>query len=332
MRSRAASPERPAPAENPRIRIGVSACLLGERVRFDGGHKHDAFLTGSLGPYVQWVPVCPEVEVGLGTPREPLRLVRSGGRVLMITTQTGIDYTGAMNRWARRRVEALRREDLSGYVLKQNSPSCGMERVKIYGAQRGAGPPGRGLFASALIQRMPALPVEEEGRLGDRRLRENFIERVFAYRRLTDLFASAWTPDALARFQSAHRMALGAHSSTACQELESLVARSAELRRRELRERYERLFMAALSRPATPRRHAAVLSRVAGRLRGGLDPASRAELREAIEEYRRGRVPFLVPLILVRHHVRVLGIESLAGQTYLDPHPSELMLRHHAQS
>ena len=168
------------------VRIGISACLLGEEVRFDGGHKLDTFLTDILGPLVHWVPVCPEVEVGMGTPREPVRLHRSGEAVRMSTVRTGHDYTEAMNRWADMRVRQLAREDLCGYVLKSDSPSCGMEHVKVYDEAGAPERTGRGLFAQILMKHMPWLPVEEEGRLRDKQLREHFLERVFALHRLKD--------------------------------------------------------------------------------------------------------------------------------------------------
>ena len=318
------------PADSPPIRIGISACLLGEEVRFDGGHKRDRFLTEVLGPFVEWVPVCPEVELGMGTPRETLRLVRGGSGLRMVTTRTEIDHTEAMNRWAARRVEALAREDLSGYVLKKDSPSCGMERVKVYSAAGGMPErSGRGLFAAALMTRFPDLPVEEEGRLSDPRLRENFIERVFAYRRLKDLFSGSWSPGSLVRFHTAHKMSLLAHSTTAYQELGRLVARAGGMSRRQLREQYASLFMSTLSRVATTRRHTNVLMHMAGHLKKALDGESRRELVQAIDEYRRGLVPLVVPLTLIRHYVRLHGVEYLAGQTYLEPHPRELMLRNH---
>ncbi len=169
------------------IRIGVASCLLGNEVRYDGGHKRDTFIVGPLARLVTLVPVCPEVEIGLGTPREPVRLVRIGRSVHLLGARSQKDHTEAMVRWAARRVAELERLDLSGYVFKKNSPSCGMERVPVHGARGAAARNGRGLFAAALIERMPLLPVEEEGRLCDPRLRENFIERVFAYRRLKDL-------------------------------------------------------------------------------------------------------------------------------------------------
>jgi uncharacterized protein YbgA (DUF1722 family)/uncharacterized protein YbbK (DUF523 family) len=298
-------------------------------VRFDGGHKRDAFLTEVLAPHVEWVPVCPEVEVGMGTPRETLRLVRDKGQLRMVTTRTAIDYTDAMNGWAVRRVEALARKDLDGYVLKKDSPSCGMERVKVFGTVGPAARDGRGLFATVLLARLPLLPVEEEGRLCDFRLRENFVERVFAYRRLKDLFRGRWSHGSLVRFHTAHKMSILSHSTTAYQEMGRLVAEGARLPKPQLRERYEQLFMTALSLPATTRRHTNVLTHMAAHVKTTLDAGSKRELVECIEEYRKGLVPLVVPLALIAHHVRVHAIEYLAGQVYLQPHPRELMLRNH---
>ena len=319
----AASPRQAA------IRLGISACLLGQEVRFDGGHKKDAFLTGILGPHVAWVPVCPEVEVGMGTPRETLRLVRAGAGTRMVTTRGGVDWTDSMRTWAVRRVEALAREDLDGYVLKKDSPSCGMERVKVYGVDGPGVRDGRGVFADVLLARLPLLPVEEEGRLSDARLRENFIERVFAYRRLKNLFGARWTTGDLVRFHTAHKMSLLAHSTTQYQELGRLVATASAIGRAEVRARYERLFMDTLTASATRRRHTNVLSHMAGHFKDKLDAASRRELAASIEEYRIGLVPLVVPLTLIAHYVRVHAVEYLAGQVYLQPHPRELMLRNH---
>lgn len=312
-----------------RPRIGISACLLGEEVRFDGGHKRDAFLTEVLGPHVEWVQVCPEVEAGMGTPREPLRLVRQDARVRMITTRTGVDHTDAMEHWAGRRIEELAGEDLSGYVLKKDSPSCGMERVKVFG---GTGMPvrnGRGLFAEALLRRFPNLPVEEEGRLADPRLRENFIERVFAYRRVTQLFRGRWRTGQLVAFHTAHKMALLAHSRAGYEALGALVANASSVAAADLQREYEAVFMKTLRVLATTRRHTNVLMHMAGHLKGRLDDGSKGELLACIEEYRTGLVPLIVPLTLIRHYVRAFGISYLAGQTYLEPHPRELRLRNH---
>lgn len=282
-----------------------------------------------LGKHVEWVRVCPEVEVGMGTPRETLRLVGGDGGVRLLTTRTNVDHTDAMRAWAKRRANALAREDLDGYVLKKDSPSCGMERVKVYGGSGMTARDGRGLFAEVLLARFPLLPVEEEGRLTDPALRENFIERVFAYRRLKTLFAGRWTDGALVAFHTAHKMALLAHSTTAYQELGRLVARGAKSPRAELRAEYEALFMRTLSIPATTKRHTNVLTHMAGHLKTRLDPASKRELADCIDEYRRGLVPLVVPITLLRHYVRLHAVAYLAGQAYLEPHPRELMLRNH---
>jgi uncharacterized protein YbgA (DUF1722 family)/uncharacterized protein YbbK (DUF523 family) len=310
------------------IRIGVSTCLLGEHVRFDGGHKRDPFLVETFGRYVEWVPVCPEVETGLGVPRESMHLRRVADEVRLVTTKTGIDHTDAMRRYAARRVAALSAHELCGYVLKKSSPSCGMERVKIYG-RSGPLASGRGLFAEALLKAFPHLPVEEEGRLSDPRLRENFVERVFAYRRLRSLFNSRWTVGRVVAFHTAHKMQLMAHSPRLYAELGRLVAGAKALARPVLQASYEAQFMTALEVMATPKRQVNVLQHILGYFTDQLDGPARHELIELIEDYGRGMLPLVVPLTLVRHYVRRFTIAYLQGQTYLEPHPKELMLRNH---
>jgi uncharacterized protein YbgA (DUF1722 family)/uncharacterized protein YbbK (DUF523 family) len=319
------------------IRIGISACLLGQEVRFDGGHKRDHFLTETFGRLVEWVAVCPEVEVGMGTPREPIRLVRgadpassgSEAQVRLVGVKSGKDWTQSMRTWSADRLEQLATLDLCGYVLKKDSPSCGMERVKIYATPGMPDKSGVGLFAAALLARFPSLPVEEEGRLQDPRLRDNFVERVFAYRRLRTLFAGRWTTGELVRFHTAHKLVLLAHQPSAYAALGRLVATARQHPRAELRERYEREFMSALRRIATPKRHANVMQHVVGYFRTQLDADSRDELLALIEDHRNGIVPLIVPITLIKHHARRLGVEYLQGQVYLEPHPRELALRNH---
>ena len=311
------------------IRVGISSCLLGEAVRFDGGHKRDAFLTETFGRFVEWVPICPEIECGFGTPREAMRLVRTRGEVRLITVKTAVDLTAEMNGYVRARIPALAAERLSGYVLKKDSPSCGLERVKIYDRHNVPTKSGRGLFAAALIEQFPHLPVEEEGRLSDAKLRENFVERVFAYWRLRGLFDGSWNVGALVLFHTAHKLILMAHSVEAYRQLGRLTAVARHLPRTDLERRYTEGFMTALSVIATPRRHANVLQHMVGYFKDRLDSASKAELLSAIDDYRRELVPLIVPITLLRHQVRVHGVEYLAGQLYLEPHPKELMLRNH---
>jgi len=315
-------------AERP-IRLGVSSCLLGQNVRYDGGHKRDRFVAEDLAPFVEWVAVCPEVEVGMGTPRPALRLVREGDEVRMVEIASGRDHTHAMQRYAQKRVRALRALDLSGYVLKKDSPSCGMTRVKVYAEKGAPARDGRGLFAGPLIDSHPNLPVEDEGRLNDPGLRENFIERVFAYRRLRDLFGARWTSGQLVAFHTAHKLQLMAHAMEPYRELGSLVASMKKWPRDALRERYERVFMGALARVSTRARNTNVLQHAAGHLKKRLDSGSRTELAELIHDYRRGMVPLVVPVTLLRHHARHHEIAYLNGQTFLEPHPKELMLRNH---
>jgi len=272
--------------------------------------------------------VCPEVEVGMGTPRESVRLRREGDEVRMVAPKSGKDWTGAMRSYAAARVGRLAGERLCGYVLKKDSPSCGMERVKVYGT----GMPnrsGRGLFAEALLARFPNLPVEEEGRLCDPHLRDNFVERVFAYHRLQSFFAGRWTLGGLVAFHTAHKLQLMAHAPSAYAELGRMVAGAKTLPRGEVRARYEDAFMRGLAAIATARRNTNVLQHILGYFKRLLDPASRAELLALIRDYHEGLVPLVVPITVVRHYVRLHGVSYLAGQTYLEPHPKELMLRNH---
>ena len=312
------------------IRVGISSCLLGQEVRFDGGHKRDSFLTDVLGQFVEFVPVCPEVEAGFSTPREAMHLAQTDSGLRLITVKTSRDVTPAMDRFIRRRVPELEHEELSGYVLKKGSPSCGLERVKIY--DRGGAPSatGRGLFADALITRFPNLPVEEEGRLWDPVLRENFVERVFAYHRLRALFHARWSAGTLVSFHTAHKLILMAHAPEGYRRLGRLVADARSMPRAQLKQQYADEFMRTLKVIATRRRHTNVLQHMAGYFKERLDRESKVELQETIEDYRLGLIPLVVPITLLQHHVRVHGVEYLAGQLYLRPHPKELMLRNHA--
>jgi uncharacterized protein YbgA (DUF1722 family)/uncharacterized protein YbbK (DUF523 family) len=312
------------------IRIGISACLLGQEVRFDGGHKRDSFLTDVLGRFVEFVPVCPEVEAGFGTPREAMHLSRLGGTIRLVTVKTEQDVTPAMERAIKRRLPTLESEKLSGYVLKKNSPSCGLERVKIYDRRGAPSATGRGLFADALTQRFPHLPVEEEGRLFDPHLRENFIERVFAYSRLRTLFSGRWGVGALVEFHTAHKLILMSHAPEGYRRLGTLVAEAGAVPRAQLKQLYSAEFMRTMAVMATRRRHTSVLQHMAGYFKRQLDRASRVELQNTIEDYRLGLTPLVVPITLLQHHVRVHRVEYLAGQLYLQPHPKELMLRNHA--
>jgi uncharacterized protein YbgA (DUF1722 family)/uncharacterized protein YbbK (DUF523 family) len=310
----------------------VSSCLLGNEVRFDGQHKRDAFLVEELGRFMELVPVCPEVEVGMGVPRETVRLERQGRSLRMIAPASGTDWTERMTGWAEERVRRLAALDLSGYVLKKDSPSCGMERVRVYPGAGKGGPPeksGRGLFAAALMAELPLLPVEEEGRLHDARLREAFVERVFAYRRVTDFFAGAWTVGDLVALHRREKMLLLAHHEPGYRALGRLVAGARRASRAGVALAYRTTFMAAMARPATTRTHTNVLQHMAGHCKNLLDADDKQELHASITDFRRGLVPLVVPLTLLAHHARKHRLAYLLDQTYLAPHPKELMLRNH---
>ena len=312
--------------QGPGIRLGVSSCLLGERVRFDGNHKQDSFLTGTLGQFFEWVPVCPEVAIGLGVPRPPIRLTGSPAAPRAVGVKDPrVDVTDRLADYGRRQARKL--DDISGYIFKSKSPSCGMERVKVY--QSGAGPAarGRGIYADAFLAAQPWLPAEEEGRLGSPRLRENFIERVFVYRRWQDMTERGLTAFRLVEFHAHHKLALMAHDVEGYRALGRFVARAGRRISQATGREYIRRLMESLSRPASPARHANVLIHLMGYLKTHLDAADKAELLELIHAYRRGEAPFAAPLILLRHHFRRFPDPYVAQQTYLYPDPRELLLR-----
>jgi uncharacterized protein YbgA (DUF1722 family)/uncharacterized protein YbbK (DUF523 family) len=316
------------------VRIGVSSCLLGREVRFDGGHKKDGFLVHDFGLHVEWVPVCPEVEAGMGIPREAVRLVRregepDGALPRMVGGRSGEDWTDRMVRLSEARVKALEDLDLSGYVLKSKSPSCGMERVKVYGPKGMAEKNGRGLFAVVLLERMPWLPVEEEGRLCDPVIRENFIERVFAYHRWLLFGRERYSTGRLVEFHRRHKFLLMAHSEKHMRELGRIVAAAKGKPKAEVLRAYGEAFFAGLGTKTTVRRHVNVLQHIAGFLKEKIDAGDRKELAETIENYRQGLVPRIVPQTLILHHLRRAEVPYMADQYYLSPGPRELALKYH---
>jgi len=314
----------------PAIRLGISSCLLGEKVRFDGGHKQDLFLIQTLGCFVEWVPVCPEVEIGLGTPRESLRLVGSPESPRLVAPKSGSDHTTAMRSWARVRLEELAALNLHGYVLKKDSPSCGLYRVRVYGEKGMPARTGQGIFARELVSRLPLLPVEEEGRLHDMRLRENFVERIFAYYRWRRMVEGDATAAGLVRFHTAHKLTVMAHSPRHQQEMGRLVAQAGSRSRKIVVTAYGDLLMDALRVLATPKKHASVLHHLMGYLKKALSRPEKAELLVLIDDYRHGMVPLVVPLTLLQHHFRRHPVPDwVHQQIYLNPYPKELMLRNH---
>jgi uncharacterized protein YbgA (DUF1722 family)/uncharacterized protein YbbK (DUF523 family) len=313
-----------------RIKVLVSACLLGEKVRYDGGHKRDLFLIETLGPFVEWVRVCPEADCGLPVPREAMRLVGDPKHPRLVTNKIGVDHTERMERWAKARLEELSGLDLCGYICKKDSPSSGMERVKVYGT--GDGIPARtgaGVFTRMFMERFPRIPVEEEGRLTDPVLREMFIERVFCLRRFRDLFARPLSRGALVDFHTDHKLLLLSHDRGHYEEMGRLVAGAKSVPIETLYRNYGEIFMASLAHKATPKKCADVLMHMIGHFKNMLSSDEKQELLYIIDQYRRRLVPLVVPVTLVRHYVRKYGVAYLARQVFLNPHPVELMLRNH---
>lgn len=315
--------------EHTMIRIGVSSCLLGNQVRFDGGHKHDRYITGTLGNYFDFVPVCPEVECGLPVPREAMRLVGDPESPRLVTNKTGTDHTDKMNEWALNRVSELAHENLCGFIFKSKSPSSGMERVKIYDANNVPRAIGVGLFARVFKERFPLLPVEEEGRLHDMILRENFIESVFVYQRWRDT-AAKFTADSLVTFHTRHKLLLRTHSDNHYRELGRIVAQAGTLDPENLFTAYQENLMAAMKLKPTEKKHVNVLMHMMGYFKKLLSGDEKQELLEVIERFKNHYVPLIVPITLMNHYVRKYKEPYLQKQYYLNPHPTELKLRNHA--
>jgi uncharacterized protein YbgA (DUF1722 family)/uncharacterized protein YbbK (DUF523 family) len=312
------------------IKIGISSCLLGNRVRYDGGHRHDRFITDTLGNYFEFVPVCPEAECGLGVPREPMHLFGDPGKPRLVTRETGRDLTEKMVNWSRKRVRELEEEDLHGFIFKSRSPSSGMERVKVVGPAKKVTRKGVGMFAREFMRHFPLLPVEEDGRLHDIRLRENFIERIFAYNHWRSLVAGQKTRGVLVAFHTAHKLQILSHSETHYRAMGRLVAHAREKPIEKLYEDYEKLLAAAFRLKTTVKKNINVLLHILGYFKKQLSTDEKREMLEVVEQYRNGHVPLIVPVTLVNHYVRKYEVQYLAEQYYLHPHPLDLKLRNHA--
>jgi uncharacterized protein YbgA (DUF1722 family)/uncharacterized protein YbbK (DUF523 family) len=313
-----------------KIKLGISSCLLGEKVRYNGGHTLDHFLAGVLGQYVEYVPVCPEVEMGLPVPREALRLVGTPETPRLMTQKTGIDYTGRMLAWAKTRLDQLEKEGLCGYIFKSKSPSSGMERVKVYNETGVARRTGVGMFARAFMERFPLLPVEDEGRLHDIGLRENFIVRVFTYFRWRKVLQGPRTIGAVVDFHTGNKLLFMAHHVEIVRQMGSLLARAKQMPLDEFFDTYQDLMMKCMKYKATVRKNTNVLLHMVGYFKKLLEADEKKELLELIDNYRLGYYPLIVPLTLLKHYVRKYDQPYLGCQYYLDPHPLELKLRNHA--
>ncbi len=312
-----------------KIRLGISSCLLGENVRYNGGHQLDKFLRDTLGKYVEYVPVCPEVECGLGIPREAMRLVGDPEDPRLLTRNTLVDHTHRMKKWAAKRLSELEGEDLRGFIFKSRSPSSGMTGVKVYDETGTRIKKGTGIFARAFMDRFPILPVEDDGRLHDPGLRENFIERIFTYDRWRNMESSGRTRGKLVEFHARHKYLILSHSRKALKELGALAARAGKTPAAELYGSYVTTLMEGMKLQATAKKNADVLMHIMGYFKKDLSSDEKQELLEIFDNFRKGLIPLVVPVTLLNHYVRKYEPEYLMGQYYLDPHPNELMLRNH---
>ncbi len=312
------------------IRIGVSTCLLGENVRYDGGHQRDAYILNTLGKYLDFVSVCPEVECGLPVPREAMRLVGDVDNPRLVTQKTGVDHTSRMKEWAVLKLDKLAGMNLCGFIFKGGSPSSGMERVKVYPKEGGmAVKKGVGIFAKAFKERFPLIPTEEDGRLNDPGLRESFVERIFVMQRWRKMAAGGPEPKAVIDFHAAHKLLFMAHSPELLRELGRLVANVKRYEADDFADRCLKAMVSCLDRKATPKKQTNVLHHAMGYFKKDLTADEKQELLELIDSYRLGMVPLVVPVTLVRHYVRKYPKPYLALQWWLHPHPRELKLRNH---
>jgi uncharacterized protein YbgA (DUF1722 family)/uncharacterized protein YbbK (DUF523 family) len=311
------------------IKLGISSCLLGNPVRYDGGHKLDHFLTDTLGRYVEWVPVCPEIECGLPIPREAMHLVGDPKYPRLVTIRTRVDHSTRMKTWARKKLAGLEKTDLCGFVFKSQSPSSGMRGVKISTAAGIPNATGSGLFARAFMRKFPLLPVEDESRLHDPGLRENFIERVFIYQRWQEYIKEDGSLGGLISFHTEHKLLLMSHSQKHYRELGKLVAATKEMRKDDLHARYLGTLLEGLRLLATIKKNTNVLQHMAGYFKNMLSAHEKKELRDVITHYHRELVPLIVPITLLQHYVRKYDMKYLKQQVYLNPHPEVRMLRNH---
>ena len=313
-----------------KIKIGMSSCLLGEEVRWDGDHKHDQYVRDVLGSYFDYVSICPEVDVGMGVPRETVDLYGTLENPKMITKRSKTDWTKKMNHYTKDRIHELTKENLCGYVFKSKSPSCGIGKVPIYsefGSSRMRH--GSGMFASSFVKVFPLVPVEDEGRLHDPVIRENFIVRIFCFHRLQLLVRKSFSIGSLVRFHTRHKFLILSHSRKKYDDMGQLVANAKKIKTAELKTRYSKLFMAALTYKSTPKKNTDVLLHMTGFLKKILTREEKKNILSVIEDYRNELLPLVVPVTLIYHQVKKHNIEYLLDQVYLNPHPKELMLRNH---
>ncbi len=310
-----------------KIKVGVSRCLLGEKVRYDGQHKHDRYITGTLGRFFEWVGYCPEAESGLSTPRPAMRLVGTVAKHKLLTVNTGEDKTGVLTAWIDKTIPRIAGEELCGYIFKSKSPSSGMKGVKIYSAEGGVVGTGSGLFAARFMQEYPLIPVIDEGRLHDVGLRENFLEHVFVYWRWQRLCAGGMTLAGLQKFHQQHKYILMSHAPEGLKGMGRLVAGASQENLAEVAQEYLYLLTGVMREQTSNKKQRNVLEHILGYFKHELTAAEKGEMLEIIEKYYMELIPLIVPVTMLAHYIRKYNKEYLADQYYINALPAELMLR-----
>lgn len=312
-----------------KIKIGISSCLLGEKVRYDGGHRLDRYITDTLGHYFEWFPVCPEVEYGLPVPRESMHLIGDPASPRIVTIRTGVDHTEGMKKWAADKLTQIEKEDLCGFIFKSKSPSSGIGGIKVYASSGIPSNKGTGIFGGAFMRYFPLIPVIDDGRLHNPNLRENFIEQALIYKRWNTFIKNDPKIRDLVVFHTNLKLLILSHSPKHYSTLGKLVAQAKKYQTDVLFSEYERILMEGLRLPATIKKNTNVLLHIAGYFKKQLSSEDKSELLEVIDQYHKGYIPLIVPIVLINHYVRKFDEPYLKMQFYLNPHPVELMLRNH---
>jgi len=314
-----------------KILIGISSCLLGEKVRFDGQHKMDRYIVDILGQYVDFFPVCPEVESGLTIPRESMRLVSTDRGIRLITNKTKTDMTDMMQKFSEKKLDNLVKKPICAFIFKSRSPTSGMTRVKVYpengGAPRNS---GTGIFSDMFMKKFPHIPVEDEGRLNDPQLRENFIERLFAYKRWTDMLCHSRTPAGLLDFHQRHKLILMAHSPVHYKAAGKITGNLKKKKMDSILEEYIENFTEGMKLKATVSKNYNVLQHIMGYFRKELTADDKKYILHVFDQYKEGLIPLIVPVTLMNYFINRFDEKYLSNQYYLSPFPDELKLRNHA--
>jgi len=316
-------------SENTPITIGVSKCLIGEKVRYDGNHARNSFVADTLNKWVEFTPVCPEADLGMGIPRPTIRLEKQKNDIKLICPSTNKDYSKQMNNYGLKKVKEFKKNELDGYIFKRSSPSCGINKLKVFRDDGSIERTGIGFFAKNILEQFPNLPIEDEGRLSDPQLRENFIERIFCHNRWRNLKNKGLTIKRLVEFHTVHKLLLRAHNETAYRRLGKIVGSAKTISNKELFKSYEDEFYKALLKKTTKKNHANVLYHALGYLKKQLNLDEKQRLIDVIEEYRTGILPLIVPLSLFNYQIMLHDIKYLKSQLYFNPHPKELNLKNH---